>query len=246
MNRFFAMALASIFVAGTAQAQHVDILVARDTTGTKLVSGSADISNGNYVVGARVFGAEFGEDPLLPHLASDPGYNAVTNPTGGLALPGNTSLNFNFKNITIGSAQSNLFYWDGTGSVNFSPVSAGQTLTASKSGGFSATVDGSPLDVTGFTINPTSSTGFVHKHLDFELTGNGGNPADGIYLVSQQFQMTSLQASDPIFLVFNSGMTELIHDDATQWVQTNLTPVPEPSWLLLISALGLTVRRKAS
>ncbi|CAN5156521.1 hypothetical protein BH11PLA2_BH11PLA2_42310 [soil metagenome] len=246
MVRCFAMALAVVLLSLRAEAQHFDILAARDVTGTKLVSGTADISNGAYTVGSRVFGADFGEDPSLPHLASDPGFNAVVNPAGGLALPGNIALNFDFKTITIGANVSNLYYWDGAGAVNFVPAPAGYAITASKAGGFSATADGSALDITGFNINTTSSTGFIHKHLDYEVTGNNGNPVDGVYLVSQQFRMNGLTNSDPYFLVFNHGMDEVIHDNAVSWAQTTLAPIPEPSaflWAALFA--GVALRKKS-
>lgn len=245
MLRSILLAATVGIVATDAKAQHIDILVARDATGTKLVSGAADISNGNYTVGPRVFGADFGEDPMLPHLGSDPGYNAVANPTGGIALPGSTPLSFGFKTITIGSTTSNLFFWDGTGAVNFTAVPAGYSFTASKSGGFSSTVTGTATNVAGFNINTTGSNGFLHKHLDFQIDGNGGNPADGIYLVSQQFHMSGMVSSDPIFLVFNHGLDEMIHDNAVEWTQTNLAPVPEPGSVLLVALLGIApwVRR---
>jgi hypothetical protein len=240
--------LAVLLVPGFAQAQHVDILAALNPAGTQLVSGTAALSSGTYTVGQSVFGAEFGEDPGLPFLASEPGYNAVSNPTGGLPLPDDAALNFNFKAMSIAANTSNLYYWDGSGAVNFTPAT-GQSFTASKAGGFSATVSGEANDIAGFTINATDLNGFIHRHLDFQLNGPGGNdPAVGIYLVAQEFTMPGLSApgvlnSEPFFLVFNNSADEMVHDAAVDWVTTNLAVVPEPAGLALLG-LAVLFRRK--
>jgi len=231
---------------GWASAQHVDMLFARDTGGTQLVTGTADFGNNNYTVGARVFEGEF--DPAF--LSSDPGFNAVAQAslTGGLALPGNTALRFNILPTTIGSTTSNLFFWNGTGAVNFQGVAAGYSLEVSKAGGFSAIADGTGNQITGFNINDTSSTGFIHKHLDFALDdGTAGDPAAGIYLLALEATMTGLADSDPFFIVFaTDGTAESVHESAVEWVNENLTSgVPEPSTYLLVGLplLAFAIRR---
>jgi hypothetical protein len=231
--------IASFAFLGSVSAQHVDILIARDASGTKLVTGSADLVNGNYTVGQQVFEAEFGEDPQLPQLASDPGFNAVANPTGGTALLGSTPLGFRFSAATIGSTTSNLFYWDGVGDVNFTAAPAGHAFTASRAGGFSASADGSAFDVAGFTIATTGSDGFVHRHLDFELSSTAGTPADGIYLLAPVFTMVGVADSDKTWFVFNHGLDEPEHEASVEWVELNLVPVPEPGCVLLFAAAAM-------
>lgn len=230
----FALA-AALLTATSIRAQHFDILAARDLTGTRLVSGSADLGASTFTVGPRVFAADF-----VGTATDEPGYNAVAAPTGGLALPGSAALNFDFKAMTIGASTSNLMYWNGVGGVNFAPVVGGQTLSATL-GGSSATVTGTAADVTGFTINTTGAAGTLHQHMDGFSLGGGSTP-DGIYLVGQQFRMTGLANSDTFYLVFNKGMTEAVHDSASTWVTDNLAPVPEPAGLFALAAgaaLGL-------
>jgi hypothetical protein len=63
------------------------------------------------------------------------------------------------------------------------------------------------------------------------------NAPDGVYLVGLTLTLpgSGLADSDPIYLVYNNGLDEQIHDEAIDWVQAQL--VPEPStWLL--AALG--------
>jgi len=235
---------AALTMLNTARAQHVDILVARDTAGLKLVTGTADLGAGEYVVGARVFGADF-ESVNQYVVAGEPGYNAVATPNGGLALPSSMPLGFQFKAITVGATTSNLLYWDGIGDVNFTAAPAGHTFTASRSGGLSATVDGGISDVTGFTINNTSSLGLLHRHLDFELSSITGTPDVGIYVVAQEFTMSGLQSSDPTYLVFNFGKDEMIHDSAVEYVELHLAPVPEPAGIVALAVLAGGVIRCA-
>jgi hypothetical protein len=232
--------LAALACAASARSQHMDVLIARESSAIqRLVTGDT-VTNG---VGARVFGVDFGEEPGFPHSAGDPGYNAIANPIGGAALPGGTALGFNFKAMTIGSSTSNLMYWNGQGStVQFAPVSAGYSFTATRfpPGAFAtASVDGGSSDVAGFTIATTDSSGLFHRHLEFDLNLTGGDPAPGIYLVAQEFTMAGMQSSDPVYLVFNLGMDETIHDNAVEWVQLNLAPIPEPGGLLAAGALAI-------
>lgn len=221
---------------GITRADHIDILIALNLTATQIVTGEANLSASSYIVGERVFGAEI-EHIGTSFVTEDPGFNAVTSPVGGLPLPGSIPVSFTWKAFTIGSYTSNLYFWDGVGAVNFVPVSTGETLEASKAGGFSATIDGSATDVTGFVIANTSPSGTLHKHLDFELFGDGGDPAEGIYLAAMAINVSGYASSEPLFLVFNNGLSESIHEDAIDYVRLNV--VPEPSLVLGMGALPL-------
>ncbi len=66
------------------------------------------------------------------------------------------------------------------------------------------------------------------------------NAPDGIYLVGLQLTLpgSGLADSDVLYLVYNNGLDEAVHDEAIDWVHTNLV-VPEPSsWILMATALA--------
>lgn len=182
-------------------------------------------------------------------------------------LPTSTVLSFDFLPMTIGANTRNLFYWDGTGAVDFNPVASSYELSLRKFAGSSgapafvkvidgddaALVVGNPIQTSGATI------GDVHTHLFTELDVDSGgplNPAQGFYLYSLQMRMPGLTTSDPAFFVFGAidpgsfadngafnmfleDEFEPAHEAAVEWVAANL--VPEPSSLALagMSLFGL-------
>lgn len=234
---------------------HWDVLAALNPAGTQVVTGWYDDATNTFGgIGTRVFASDlesFGAGQ--PFGAEEPGFRAVANPpAGSTALPGSAGLGFKIVPTTIGSKTSNLFYWDGIGPVSFTNVPTGHTLEISKSTPpASAIADGSSAPVPGFIIDTTGTDGTIHRHLDFIVDGGMPGPTvAGIYLLSMQLTMTGKQDSDPIYLVFNAGETETVHEAAYGWVNDNLVNpavVPEPSAgiLLALSAIACTgVRRK--
>jgi len=204
----------------SAIAQHADLLLIKDLDGT-LISGQYDFDDGDVLnTDTRVYEGEFD----VFGVTDEPGFNAVSSgniPSGFAALDGNTDLTFTANAFDIGGAVSNLWYWDGTGAVDFG-IST-NTLTVSKAPSviFSATLDGSVSGVDGFTIDTTGSDGFLHKHIDFALSGIA--PSDGgFYLWSMDFHVGD-STSDSVYFVHGFGTEdEDAHEAAIDWVSTNL------------------------
>ena len=248
--------------ASLVQAQHVDILVSQDqAVGGKLVIGGYDdglpgVDNPGPV-GVFGFDAEF-DGAGSPYFGNgEPGFRArkTAELTPLFGLPGGEDLGFSFQTFTMSANAANLWYWDGSGSPNFSP-SVGHQLKLKK-GASDSTVTGAEMDVSGFTIATTSTIdpnpgiGTIHQHIDTYISqGVSGEPTNlGIYLVGLEFTLTGGHTpSDLTYLVFatidEEGLiTEEMHDSAIDWVQENLfeaqpEAVPEPSSILLCGAAG--------
>jgi hypothetical protein len=204
----------------------------------KIVTGGHDDVLATDTITQQVFGYDFGEDPLDPYFIGDPGINngafgVGLYPNDGL-LPANFTLGFDVV--------TNLQYWDGVGGASFVPAPADVSLGLAR-GSFEILVDAVGQTGTAPTIASTGATGRVHQHLESTLNYLGSfsptapNAPDGVYLVGLTLTLpgSGLADSDPIYLVYNNGLDEQIHDEAIDWVQAQL--VPEPStWLL--AALG--------
>jgi hypothetical protein len=86
-------------------------------------------------------------------------------------------------------------------------------------------------------------------------SSDGTSPGDpdapqGIYYFGLRLKLpgSGLADSDPIYFVYNNGLDEQVHEQAIDWIQTNI--VPEPStWLLAAcgaSAVVIAGRRKGT
>lgn len=192
----------------------------------------------------RVFGYDFGENVDDPFLVADPGINAAV----GSGLSEGAAFQFNLL--------SNLRFWDGTGGVAFSAVTTGETLDVNF-GAQTRTLAGSSVPQAGFTIQAVGAGGTLHRHLNAFLNGPDGNTlpagagswgpgdgvqaADGVYLFSMQLLQSpagGIAASDPIYILYNNGLDEELHDEAMNWVTANL--VPEPGSVCLVG-IGMGV-----
>ena len=184
-------------------------------------------SNGNLVTGAwdhstgevtnpfsRVFAAEFGVDPAFPFSTDEPGI--------GSSLVGTT--------ITMGLSPT-LGVWNGSG-FGFSTSTlmgeyGGQSFQTGTGGAFSFLV-----------------TAGLDLHAEFTLSGPGlTDPANGIYLATFQFSAAGHGSSEPLWVVYNLGMSEEEHGAAIEWVQSNLVPAPGAMALLGLAAMARRRRR---
>lgn len=237
-------ALLSAF-AGSALAGegHVDGLLLINPDG-KLVTGGYDFENATVEsVNTRVYEGEF--DAF--GSSDEPGFNAVSNtntslPAGYTTLPGSTAVSFNANAFSIGASTANLWHWDGIGAVNFAPVSSPTQLQIVESA-FSSILNGSASDVAGFVIDTTSASGFLHKHITFNLSNtDASTPDGGFYLWSLTLSVGQL-SSDPAYFVHGFGEhNEIAHEAAVDFIQS--TVVPEPSSLALLSLGGLALMRR--
>jgi len=238
--RFASLAVVLLTVTSTLRAH--DDVVPYGLNG-KIVTGGHDDVLGTDNIEQRVFGYDFGEDIFDPYFIGDPGFNnggfaAGVYPNDGL-LPINSVLGLNIL--------TNLQFWDGVGPVSFGSAPDGVSLGLQR-GSNTATVDGAGT-ITGTipTIASTGAAGRVHQHANSLLNAaDGVNPAlpnapDGIYFLGIDLKLTNgaLANSDPIYLVYNNGLSEAVHDAAIDWVQTNV--VPEPGTWAMLGLTGLAL-----
>jgi hypothetical protein len=165
-------------------------------------------------------------------------------PVGATALPGTADVSLDFTSLTVNGNADTLYYWDGSGAVDFQPVSTTQPDV-------SLTVDPEPMDT-------TSESGGLHVHPAYGLDDGGtGVPADGVYLTSPTVSVDGLTDSEPFYMLWlvdslildedaaeeveeslEAGQTFVLGEDfgffeqAVEYVQQNLA-VPEPSSALL-------------
>lgn len=193
----------------------------------------ADVSMGDqaFFPGVRVFGYEFGEVPGVPYFANDPGINVRD---GSGFTPG-SQVGFRLLN-TLG-------YWDGSGSVAFTAPTSSESIAFTFGPTSLATLDGSGFDSADAFFGPVvDSEGGAHFHINTELLGSDGDddpaPAAGIYLIEMALLNSALPdaASDPVFVLFNNGLDEELHEASIEYAETTL--VPEPTSAVLLAGLG--------
>jgi hypothetical protein len=237
--RLGAIAVAVALLASVACA-HNDVVPY--SNGTKIVTGGHDDLAGTTDELLSVFGYDFGEDPNDPWVIGDPGFNnssafTTSFPNAGALPAGALALSVFSGNY------GSLHYWDGTGtSAAFSPVASGVEINLNR--GSSNLRIGGATASGSLSIATISAAGRVHNHLQTSLGtgGSGGSftnlgAADGIYAFGATFSSGGL-SSDPIYFVFNAGMSEAIHDVGIDFYATQA--VPEPSCFALVT-LGVAV-----
>jgi len=227
-----------LLMVGAATAQAHDDVVPY-ALGGKIVTGGHDDGTGVDTIAKQVFGFDFGEEPSDPYFIGDPGFNngafAVGIFPGDGLLPAGFTLGFNVL--------TNLGYWDGTGSVSFAAAPAGISLGLQR-GSNTVTIDGAGHSGTIPTIGSTGA-GRLHVHMGSLLNATDGidpalpNAPEGVYLVGLELKLpgSGLANSDPIYLVYNNGLDEEVHDAAMEWVEVNVVPEPA-SWALMGTALA--------
>jgi hypothetical protein len=235
-------AIILLIIASTTNAQHAD--VRPHVVGGQIQTAGFEDSSSTELLGLRVFGYDFGEDPAEPFFTQDPGFNAAA----GSGLPGGSQLLFNIVSASGLGLPANLSYWDGNSGVMFETAPAGESLTLNF-GSQNRVVDAGMGFVAGFSLQTVAASGAVHRHRNAFLAGTGGDPSAGIYLLPLELESSdaTIQKSLPFFLLYNNGLDEEAHDAAIEWVQQNLV-VPEATSLLLASiasiAGGLQWRRR--
>lgn len=216
--------------------------------GGKIVTDA--LTDGVTDPNVRVFGYDFGENVDDPFFVQDPGFNA----TSGSGLTAGASLSF--------ALLGGLNFWNGSGGVSFAPVATGETLDLNF-GAQTRTVAGNSAPQAGFALQTIGSGGTLHRHLNAFLKGPDGNAvpagpgswgagdgvqaANGIYLFSLQLLQDpagGLLGSDPVYIVFNNGLPEEIHDQAMEWVETNLVPEPASAAIMAALAWLIPLRRR--
>lgn len=232
--------------------------------GRVTIGGANDLEtiDENFDLTTQVFRREMLPFPPAtdPHdfRHNDPGFFALPSgssefPAGASALPPNAPVTIHFPTFTVGANTDSLFYWDGSGAVNFQPVSTVQP--------------GAAITLAPNPVGTTSATGFLHQHPSFALSKGGPTPLDGVYLDAPTVSVTGLPDAKRFFMVWvidslipdqdtADALEEALDSDnppivngkdfsyvnhAVGYVQSNLV-VPEPGGLALIaSACGSLV-----
>jgi len=215
--------ISALAAAPAALAQHAgDVGLA--VIDNRIVTGFYEL--GVFTPGQRVFGSELGE--LFPDFTDEPGF---------VSLPGT----FPVPSAITFNVLAAVRVWDGSGfgntipseriSIGFGPLTPVLTpLTDGFTPGFSLAV---------------GSNGESHRHLEYTLL----SPASGgIYLLQMNLvgNHPSMQASLPFWFVFNQNQSELEHDAAIEWTNTNIVPTPGAAGTLLMAAALLGTRRRRS
>jgi hypothetical protein len=208
--------------------------------------------------------------PFDPHDYGfdDPGFFALGSdrtadfPPGTSPLPAGANVTVHFPNFTVAGHMDTLFYWNGSGAVNFQPISTTQP-------GYAIAVGANPVGATS-SPNPPSDTSFgaLHEHPGFTLDNGGpGIPADGVYLNAASISVTGLSDSKNYYYVWvidslidDGDKAEELRDalldhvvppivdgkdftfvnNAIGYVQSNLVSVPEPSTTALLAIVACT------
>ena len=258
-------AMAVLIAKPTRLLAHEDFLISHN--GSNLVTGGYDDSIPAIITEGPKRVYEFDVEFVSggsPYNSPDPGIQS--RPSGEMsslmALPAGEDLAFRMMPITVGASSRNLWYWDGAGSVDFTSLSSSTVFQLShpSSSGSSSITGTDDSIVPGFLINTVSAgPDPIHQHLETTLSTSGGEPAQGIYLASVDFELTGgLGRSEPAYLVYatvdiGGTITEEMHEAAADWVLDNLvnqknatseSAIPEPSSALLVGCGLLVLARK--
>jgi hypothetical protein len=207
----------------------------------QLLVGGLDHDGNAVPPPVSVFGYEFGEEPLDPYNPADPGVNQQAG-TGN--LPAGAALRYNI----LGS----LIYWDGVTEASWG-LPPGATYLNLTMGTTTRTLTGTSGPQAGSLIQSVASNGSVHKHFVSSLFAAPGSsnvpgdigfvdPVDGIYAFQIELTLTpiggSTLVSDPVWIVFNNGLTEEQHEEAMESL------IPEPASLSLLGLPALLMLRR--
>lgn len=215
-------------IPGAAMAHEGDIGLLWD--GFNIITAIADDATGSFEeLGAFVFGAEL----------IDPGGGLIGGDAPGFfTTDGPTNLVGSFDPGTVLSYQTMaaLRAWNGAdfsqaASPRLAQDYAGQTILTPET---DSVVDGFEFLYAG---------GDFDEHPDYSLV----DAAVGVYLWEIRFTATAptgaaLDTTGSLYVVFNYGVDEEIHDEAIEWVKANL-PAPGTGPAVL-GALALASRRR--
>ncbi len=178
-------------------------------------------------------------------------------PAGTSPLPAGAAVTLHQPNFTVAGNTDKLFYWNGSGAVNFQPISTTQP-------GYAIAVGATPVGITSNTS--PGDYGALHEHPGFTLDNGGpGTPADGVYLNAGSISVTGLADSKNYYYVWvidsliddadkASALRDALLDhvippivkgkdftfvnNAINYVQNNLVSVPEPGSITLVGIVG--------
>ena len=197
--------------------------------GFNIVTAVANDEDGTFAdLGEFVFAAEL-EDLGGGFIGGDaPGFFTTDGPT-------NTVGAFDIGTEISYQTMAALRVWNGS---DFSGIANPQLAQDAQGDTILTPLADMVVDGFGWTYNG----GDFDEHPDYGLV----NPETGIFLWEIQFTATAatgahLDTTQSLFVVFNNGESEEMHEEAIEWVEKNL---PAPSGLALLGMGGALAARR--
>lgn len=195
ISNLFYLFVAAALMPAAANA-HSDILLRGDSG--QVVIGAAEDLDGEeggpfFELGETVFEGVFlaPAAPIPPFFfdfqRDEPGFFSAPGVPVGDPLPADAAISWTQPLVGIGNGAGfdSTFYWDGTGEVDFQPLSTEQP--------------GVSLDIVELDPLGTDEFGAIDNHPLFGLTAGA---ADGVYLSAVSVGVEGLDPSDPFFMVW--------------------------------------------
>lgn len=205
---------------------HSDVLLRSDGTKT-LVGAASDLAMEEggpfFDLETNVFEAVF-FNPASPQFPfnydferGEPGFYSEPGLSVGLDLPGSADVSLALTPFSLPTGTDTAFYWDGSGAVDFQPISVAQPGVA---------FTFAPMGPSPFAT--TAAGGSLDDHPLFGLTGGA---ADGVYLVRPSATVAGLDASDPFSMVWLASSvltTEDLAEELEEALEAYEEGGPEP------------------
>ncbi len=179
----------------------------------KLVVGAVDPDLGQVVYPSPIKAAVLGAEGF-PNFTNDPGFNSEL----GALNPGMT-IGFNILRAPR--------IWDET-NMNFDTIASEQITV--RAAGQNILTPLSDVVVPGVVFGQASfdASASFHHHMQYLLNGAIPPAIDGVWLLELELwsESSSIEASDPLYIVFGQGDGEDDIEDAIAWIEDNLIGSP--------------------
>ncbi len=179
----------------------------------KIVVGAADPDLGQVVYPSPIKAAVLGAEGF-PNFTNDPGFNAEL----GALNPGMT-IGFNILKAPR--------IWDQT-NMNFDTIASEQITV--RAAGQNILTPMSDMVVPGIVFGQASfdASASFHHHLQYLLNGAIPPAIDGVWLLELELwsESSSVESSDPLYIVFGQGDGEDDIQSAIAWIENNLIDTP--------------------
>lgn len=198
--------------------------------GDRLVTGTGDDTPGGQQFGQRVLGSRLHSSGVDRNPSF---FSFSTAPAGLDPLPVGEFVYWDFLPLTIDGATANLFHWDSTGPVEFSPATLEKLSLFDVTRTVPATVDGSAAAIPGDRLGSVTDDFLsLHAHNFWALQGEGGDPllgggadpAAGVYLTAIRLRVDGYIPTKPLFVALaTSDLSESVLDnEALPWIEANI------------------------
>ena len=179
----------------------------------KIVVGGVDPDTNQVVYPFQIKSAIFGTEGF-PNFTNDPGFNSEL----GALIPGMT-IGFNILRAPR--------VWDDA-SEDFETIADEQLIVRAAGQSITAPMTDSVTPGVIFGQASLDASASFHHHMQYLL--NGGQPPmiDGVWLLELELwsENTSIEPSDPLYIVFGQGEGEGQMSDAITWIEDNLIASP--------------------